>query len=83
MTQVTQVKLIEDEIDGVEFEIVIAPHCKVAKLYINGVDWFISDVDLAQIIRAVINSDDIYEVIDAVKGVWRDDDLITIIRSMI
>jgi len=76
-------KLIQDEIDGVEFEVTIAPNVKVCKLYIDGVDVFVSDVDLAQVIRAIINSDDLYEVRDAVKGVWRDEVIIAILNDYI
>ena len=76
-------RLIQDEIDGVEFEVTIAPNVKVCKLYIDGVDVFVSDVDLAQVIRAIINSDDLYEVRDAVKGVWRDEVIIAILNDYI
>ena len=76
-------RLIQDEIDGVEFEVTIAPNVKVCKLYIDGVDVFVSDVDLAQVIRAIIHSDDLYEVRDAVKGVWRDEVIIAILNDYI
>ena len=76
-------KLIEDVIDEVEFQVIIAPNVKVCKLYIDGVDVFVSDVDLAQVIRAIINSDDLYEVRDAVEGVWRDDVIIAILNNYI
>lgn len=77
------IRLLQDEIDGVEFEVIIAPNVKVCKLLINGEDLFISDVDLAQVIRAIINSDDLYEVRDAIKGIWRDETAIMMLNYWI
>lgn len=76
------ISLFKDEMDGVEFEVIIAPNCKVSNLLINGEDWFISDVDLAQVIRAVANSEDIYEFRDAIKGVWREEKLLKLLTAL-
>lgn len=75
--------ILKDEIDGVEFQVTIAPNVKVCKLYIDGDDVFVSDVDLAQVIRAIINSDDLYDVREAMQGIWRDDVVTSILNSYI
>ena len=75
--------LIKNEIDGIDFEVVINTEHKYWKLIINGQDWFMQDVDLAQVIRAVAQSNNIYEFLDAIEGVWYDEKLSRFINGVI
>ena len=76
-------KLVEDVIDEVEFQVIIAPNVKVCKLVVEGQDCFISDVDLAQVIRAIINSDNLFEVREGLRGIWREETAIAMVQSWI
>lgn len=75
--------LIKREIDDLEFEVVINTEHKYWKLVINGNDWFMQDVDLAQVIRAVAQSDDLYDFLDAINGVWYDEKIFRFINAMV
>lgn len=75
--------LIKREIDDLEFEVVINTEQKYWKLVINGNDWFMQDVDLAQVIRAVAQSDDLHDFLDAINGVWYDEKIIRFINAMV
>lgn len=73
--------LVNKKFDNVEFDVEIALNQKVCILRWNGNPFFFEDVDLAQVIRAVKNSSDVAEVADGLKGIWREDEILPILKS--
>ena len=74
--------LVESKkINDVEFDVEIALNQKVCILRWNGNPFFFEDVDLAQVIRAVQNSTEVAEVADNLKGIWREDKILPILKS--
>lgn len=78
----TKIRLLTKIINGVEFEVDTAVDFEVSALRINGDAFFVQDVDLAQILRAVHSSDDLHDLKNGVKGVWREKELQSLINRM-
>ena len=75
--------LIEEEIDGITIKVVINTEHKYWRLMMGDISFILQDVDLAQVIRAVATSDDLYSFRLAVEGIWYDEKLIRAINCVI
>lgn len=77
------VKLCESEIQGIPFSVWIscANNLKVSKVEINGDSAFVQDVDLAQIIRAVMTSETVLDFEMGIKGVWTEDQIKGVLKE--
>lgn len=73
--------LVTKTIKDIEFVVEIPLNSKLCILNWNGNPFFFEDVDLATVIRAVKNSEDYEDLIDNLKGIWREEKIIAIIKS--
>lgn len=67
--------------NNVDFSVEIALNAKICILHINEYATFFEDVDLAQVIRAVENSTEIADVAENIKGIWREERILPLIKS--
>lgn len=81
LEMISMILVESKKINDVEFDVEIALNQKVCILRWNGNPFFFEDVDLAQVIRAVKNSSDVAEVADGLKGIWREDKILPILKS--
>ena len=69
--------IARSEIDGYDVQLVISATQKISKLeFDNTIVGYVQDVDLAQVIRAILNSTTVRkEFFDSIDGIWGDDRL--------
>lgn len=73
--------ILNRKIGEVEFDVEIALNTKLCILHWNGNPVFFEDVDLAQVIRAVKNSADFQDLSENIKGIWREEQILPVIKS--
>lgn len=74
MMNVTTISIIKKTIDGVDLEVDVCGFADISECSIDGIRWYIQDVDLAQVIRGIASSETLYEFRDAVEGIWGDEE---------
>ena len=75
--------LVKTEIDGYDVEIIIAIPQTISMIEINGeYRAYIADVDLADVIRAVLTAVDLNDLLVMVKNTWKYESLKSIVESL-
>lgn len=75
--------LIEKTIEDVQFRVVMNTEMHYFKLYVDSGIFFIQDIDLAQIIRAVEKSETIYDFRLEIRNVIGEEILLHILRGVV
>ena len=75
--------LVKTEIDGYDVEIIIAIPQTISMIEFNGeYRAYIADVDLADVIRAVLTAVDLNDLLVMVKNTWKYESLKSIVESL-
>lgn len=67
--------LCENKIQGIEFKLTLCLYLKVSKLEIDGEPVWIQDVDIAQVVRAIMTNSTVIGFAKSVNDVWNEDDI--------
>lgn len=75
--------LCEKKIQDIEFKLTLCLYLKISKLEINEEEVWIQDVDVAQIIRAIMTSTTVYEFKKGIDNVWNEFDITDVLASVV
>ena len=75
ISMIYEQELCEKKIQGIEFKFTLCLYLKVSKLEIDGNPVYVQDVDIAQIVRAIMTSSTVLEVAKGVTNTWTEEDI--------